>query len=560
MKRVTLFVLVALVAVVAFSACAPAPAPTPQVVPQTVVVPATVVVQQTVAVPQTVVVQQTQVVQQVVTATPPPTTAPKTGGTLIGARAADAKGLDPHKQTAFSSFRMLEMIYDPLFTFDKDMKVVPNLADTWKWSDDAKTLTVTLKKNVKFHNTGNPMTSADVKFSFERILDEKTAAAARSNYAAITKIDAPDANTVVFTLSAPNAAILSAMTSLNSAIIDSKAVSGGADPAKVDVGTGPFMIDKWDPDRTFTMKAFKDYWIPGEPRIDGIEWRTIPDESSILAGLRAKTIDFAIINDPRVGMLTSSGGSSLVVNQVPSLSYNVLQLNSKRPVFTDQRVRQAVACAIDRQQVLDTAALGQGQVTSPAVGTYYAADQSTLFCYKQDVAKAKQLLADAGKSTGLSFKIMAAADEPPTAVQEAQNIQAQLKAVGIDTTIETLELGVYVDRWLKADFDATVALNGGNVDPDVTFYRYWHSTGNLNNVAAYNSPDIDKLLVQGRSTADPAQRKPIYDQIQQKLAEAAPWVWLYVGYEYRVMQPTVKGFTALPNGAMIYMRDVWLNK
>lgn len=229
-------------------------------------------------------------------------------------------------------------------------------------------------------------------------------------------------------------------------------------------------------------------------------------------------------------------------------------------MFTDVRVRQAVACAIDRQEVLDTASLGEGEVTSPATPPFYRAKFDNLFCYKQDANKAKQLLSDAGKSTGVKFKIIAAADEPPTAIAEAQNVQAQLKKVGIETEIETLELGVYVDRWLKADFDAAIALNGGNPDPDVMFFRYWHSTGNLNKVAAYNSPDIDKLLEQGRATSDPDKRKPIYDQIQQKLTEAAPWVWLYVGYEYRVMQPFVKGFTPLPNGSMIYLRDAWLDK
>ena len=92
------------------------------------------------------------------------------------------------------------------------------------------------------------------------------------------------------------------------------------------------------------------------------------------------------------------------------------------------------------------------------------------------------------------------------------------------------------------------------------FYRYWHSTGNLNNVANYSNPDIDKLLDQGRAVADPEKRKPIYNDIQKKLTEAAPWVWLYVGYEYRVGQPYVKGFTPLPNGSLIYLREAWLDK
>ena len=558
MKRIALFIIVlALLAITAIACATPTPAPAPTVKPPEPVVQ-TKIVEQTKVVEATKIVEQTKVVEKVVTATPPPTAAPKKGGTLIAARAADAKGLDPHKQTAFSSFRMLEMIYDPLFTFDKDLKVVPNLAEAWKWSEDGKTLTVTLRKNVKFHD-GGAMTSEDVKFSFERVLDEKTGAAARSSFTGITKMDTPDANTIVFTLSAPNAALPAAMTSLNAAIISKKQVSGGADPAKVDVGTGAFMLDKWEPDRTFTMKANKDFWIAGLPRIDAIEWRTIPDESSILAGLRAKTLDYAIINDSRVAIRASAGGSSIVMSRAPALAYHVLQLNASRPIFQDVKVRQAIACAIDRQEVLDTASLGEGEVTSPATPPYYRANLNDLFCYKKDEAKAKQLLADA-KVTGLKFKIMAAADEPPTAVAEAQSIQAQLKKIGIESEIETLELGVYVDRWLKGDFDATVALNGGNPDPEVMFNRYWNTTGNLNKVAAYNNPDIDKLLEQGRMISDPEKRKPIYLDIQKKLAEAAPWVWLYVGYEYRAMQPFVKNFTPLPNGSQIYLREAWLDK
>jgi len=92
------------------------------------------------------------------------------------------------------------------------------------------------------------------------------------------------------------------------------------------------------------------------------------------------------------------------------------------------------------------------------------------------------------------------------------------------------------------------------------FFRYWHSTGNLNIVANYKDPEIDKLLEQGRVTADPAKRKEIYDSVQKKLTEAVPWVWLYVGFEYRVMQPYVKGFVPLANGANTYLRETWLDK
>jgi peptide/nickel transport system substrate-binding protein len=550
-KRISVALSIIIVLTFLLAACAPA---TPVVIKETVQVP----VQQTVQVKETVQVPVQQTVQVVVTPTAAPTTAPKKGGTLIAARAADAQGLDPHKQTAFSSFRVMELIFDTLVTLDKNLNVVPSLAESWSFSTDGLTLTMKLRQNVKFHN-GDAFSSADVKYSYERILDEKTAAAARSNFTGIDKIDAPDANTVVFHLKAVNASLMAAMTTANAAIIDSKWVSGGGDPAKQAIGTGPFKVNSWEPNKTLLLDANKDYWVPGLPYLDKIEFRTIPDEASILAALRAGTIDWALINDPRIAITAGSVQSKLVISRVTALAYNVLQLNATRPVFKDQNVRLALSCAIDRQQVLDTAALGEGVVTGPATAPAWQIPTSGLTCYKQDIAKAKDYLAKAN-ATNVTFTIIAAADEPPTAVAEAQNIQAQLKAIGVTATIQTLELGVYVQRWLAGDFDAAVALNGGNPDPNVMFFRYWSSTGNLNKVAAYNSPDIDKLLNQGQITLDPAARKAIYDQVQTKLVDAAPWVWLYTGFEYRIMQPYVKGFLQFANGANTTLAQTWLDK
>ncbi|MBL8093894.1 MAG: hypothetical protein JNL73_06960, partial [Anaerolineales bacterium] len=497
-------------------------------------------------------------VEVVVTPTPEPTASPKSGGTLIAARAADMTGLDPHKQTAFSSFRVLEHIYEPLLNLDKDMNVVPNLAKSWVWSDDGLILTMTLEDGVVFHN-GDPMTADDVKATYERILNEETAAAARSFFSSIASVEAPDATTVVFTLSTPNAALLAAMTNPNSGIMSKKLLDGGWDPASEAVGTGPFKLATWEADNILVLERNADYWRAGLPYLDKIEFRTIPDESSILAGLRAGTIDWALINDPRVGLVAASGASDLVKDTAPALAYHVLQLNASRPMFEDVKVRQAISCAIDRQQVLDTASLGEGQVVSPATPLFYRADLGSLFCYQKDLDKANALLAEAG-SPAVTFTVIVAAGEPPTAVAEAENIQAQLAEIGVTVNIETLELGVYVDRWLKGDFDAAVALNGGNPDPHNMFFRYWNSAGNLNGVANYSSPEIDSLLAEAVALTDPAARKAVYDQIQQKLTEAAPWVWLYVGYEYRIYQPYVENFTNMSNGQTIYLRETWLNK
>jgi len=206
------------------------------------------------------------------------------------------------------------------------------------------------------------------------------------------------------------------------------------------------------------------------------------------------------------------------------------------------------------------ALLGEGQLTSPLTSPFYRVNPSDLTCYAKDEVKSKQLLADAGRATGFKFKLMISSDDLPIMSSVAQNIQAQLKRVGIDTDIESIDSTIFAERWAKGDFDAAALTFGGNPDPDVMLYRYWHSSGNANTIAGYNSAETDKLLEQGRAIADPEKRKPIYSDVQKKIVDASPWVWLYSGYEYRVAQSFVKGFTPLPNGSLIYLREAWLDK
>lgn len=487
----------------------------------------------------------------------PTTNQPKTGGTLIVAVSEDMKGLDPHMPKAASTFLILGMLYDPLFTFDKDMNVIGNLAESWKFSDDAKALTIILRKGVKFHD-GSSFTSLDVKASIERILDEKTGASARSSLSSITSIDTPDDFTVVLSLKAPNAALPTALTALGTSILSKTWLDSGKDPAKEENGTGAFKLANWETDKVIHLVKNKDFWLAGKPYLDGIEFRIIPDESSIVAALRAKQVDFSVIGDPRIG-LQISNDAELQVWKSATLNFNVLQLNADKDVFKDVRVRQAISCAIDRQEVLDTASLGDGKVTSPATAPFFAAPLDTLFCYKKDEVKAKSLLAEAGNPT-VKFTAMVTTGESPVAVNQAQNIQAQLKKVGIEMEIETLELQIYVDRWLAGDFEAVIAYNGASPDADVTFYRYWNSTGNLNLVAGWRDPEMDKMLDEARAIPDPEQRKLLYYEIQKKLTEAAPWIWLYTGYNYQVGQTFVKGFTPLSDSSIMYLRETWLDK
>ncbi len=474
--------------------------------------------------------------------------------TLVMARAAEATGLDPHTQTAFASFRLLELIYEPLVTVDKDLNIVPAVAESWKFADDAKTLTMNLRKGVKFHD-GSDLTSADVKATFERIMNPDTKAAGSANYSSIASIDTPDDFTVVFNLSIADVPLLAAMGSLNAAIVTSEAAKSG-DFKSTAIGTGPFKLDSWVPDSKTELSANKEWWGKGLS-LDGIEIRIIPDETSILAALRAKEIDFGVFNDPLVAS-TISDSDGLVVNRVPSISYHVLQLNPSRAPMDKLEVRQAMSCAIDRQEVLETASLGNGTVTGPVTVPAYAVPTDQLFCYTKDLAKAKELMAKAGLPDGFSIKVIAASSEPPTALSEAQTIQAQLAEIGIKIEIESLELNTYVDRWLAGDFDAAVALNGGRPDPYTMYARYWTKSGNLQKVSNYIDDTLDDLMAKGRAETDPKKRYDIFAEFQKHLTEVAPWIWLYNGFDYSAQQSYVKGFVPNPTDSLYSFAQVSL--
>lgn len=472
--------------------------------------------------------------------------APAQAATLKMAWSQDATGLDPQKQTAFSSIRLLELIYEPLVRLDAKLDVVPAVAKSWDFAKDGKTLTFHLDPKAAFSD-GSPVTSADVKASFERLLDEKTAAAARSNYLSIASIDTPDPETVVFHLSQPDVPILAAMASVNAAVLPAKAIADGSVGTKA-LGSGPFALASWDPNSKEVLTA-NPHWAGGKTGVDEIDVSVIPDETAILAALRAGQIDFALLNDPLVATLVPKE-QGLTLIRTPSISYNVLQLNPARKPMTELKVRQAISCAIDRQAVLDTAALGEGKVTGPITVPTYATDPAKLFCYKPDLAKAKALMKEAGYPDGFSATVIAATGEPATAEAEAQVIQSELKQIGITLDIKMMELNVYVDAWLKADFDMAIALNGGRPDPYTMYNRYFTKAGNLLKVSNYVDDQLDSQMNEARIETDPAKRKAIFARFDAHLAEVAPWIWLFTPYTYVAERADVKGFVPTPMGTL----------
>jgi peptide/nickel transport system substrate-binding protein len=487
---------------------------------------------------------------------------PKKGGTLILARAGEVTNLDPHKVPAFTSARVFELVYSYLMRLDENLGVQPDLAESVPTtSADGKTVTVKIRSGVKFHN-GDPLTSADVKYTFDRIIDTKTAAVARSFFSDVDTITAPDATTVIFNLKNPNAALIAYMAHPNTGIVSKKIGEANADLSKKEtaIGSGPFKLAEWVPDNFMRFEANKDYYVSGQPYLDGIRINVVPDESGLAAALRTKAADMAIITDAKVAK-TLRSEAAVTLDSKPSLSYNLLFLNTKRPPFDNLKVRQAIAYAIDRKAIIDAVAFGEGEVTGPVAPALanYALPTSQYPLYTRDVAKAKQLLQEANVGP-VSFTILTATTEPAYGKDEAQLVQAQLAEAGITVKIDAIELTQYVDRWLKADFDMATGLNGGGPDPDFYVYRYFTDDGNLNFVTSYKNPVSSDAIKQARAATDPAKRKDLYTTAQKELVNGVPFIWLFVGRDYNATLPTTKGFTHLPNGSIIYLRQTWLDK
>lgn len=470
----------------------------------------------------------------------------------------EAVGLDPTKVTAFSSFRRIDLLYNKLVTYDADLRIVGDLAESWD-NPDSRTYVFHLRKGVRFHD-GQEMTSEDVVFTLERILDPKTASPGRSYLDVVDSVTAVDRWTVRLHLRHQLASIFSGLASGNASIVEKAAVlrSASGDLQKAEAGTGPFMLAEWVPDNVMRLVRNPAYFKRGLPKVDEVVFRIIPEQASLLAAVRTRSVDTATISDGSVAK-QAQADKALTVLQAPTLNLRIFSFNTTRPPFTDARVRDAIAFAIDRDAIVKAAEFGLGEVSGPvpAPARNWALPVGEFPEYQPNPAQARKALQDAGAG-GAAFKIVASPSyEGGLAV--AQVIQSQLRAIGLAPTIENIEWGTYINRWVKRDFDTMVELRGGDPDPDRFLYRTFYSTGAVNNFL-FKDAAVDRLLERGRVILDPSARRPIYRDLQKALVQKAPAVFLYTPLQTQVLQPYVKGFRLVPTGALSYLEQTSIER
>ncbi|MGQ0549223.1 MAG: ABC transporter substrate-binding protein [Armatimonadota bacterium] len=460
-------------------------------------------------------------------------------------------GLDPNLVTAFSSFRRLDFLYNKLVRYNDKLEIEPDLAESWEFPDP-RTVVFRLRRGVRFHS-GAEMTSEDVKFTLERVLDPATRSPGRSFIDVITAIETPDRYTVRARMQFPLASLLSGLSSANLSIVEKAAVQRFGNLQRNVAGTGPFMMAEWVPDNFMRLVKHPNYFRQGMPRFDTLIIRVIPDQASLLAGVRTRSFDMATINQGSV-ITAARREAGIVVMQKAGLNLRIFAFNTTRPPYNDPRVRYAFSFAIDRSAIVNTAEFGYATISGPiSASTPWATPTGQFPSYRQNLERARQLLAEAGHPRGFTTRIVTS----PTyegGIAVAQVIQEQLRAIGVNATLENIEWGTYINRWVARDFDTMIELRGGDPDPDRFLYRTFHSTGAVNNFL-FKDGTIDRLLERGRVNLDPDRRRPIYDELQKALIEAAPALFLYVPMETQVVQGYVRGFRIIGNGALYFLEE-----
>ncbi len=465
-------------------------------------------------------------------------------------------GLDPNLVTAFSSFRRLDFLYNKLVRYNDKLEIEPDLAESWEFPDP-RTVVFRLRRGVRFHS-GAEMTSEDVKFTLERVLDPATRSPGRSFIDVITSIETPDRYTVRAKMQFPLASLLSGLSSANLSIVEKAAVQRFGNLQRNVAGTGPFMMAEWVPDNFMRLAKNPNYFRRGMPHFDTLIIRVIPDQASLLAGVRTRSLDMATINQGSV-ITAARREAGLNVMQKAGLNLRIFAFNTARPPYNDARVRYAFSFAIDRNAIVNTAEFGYATVSGPiSASTPWATPTGQFASYRQNVERARQLLAEAGHPRGFTTRIVTS----PTyegGIAVAQVIQEQLRAIGVNATLENIEWGTYINRWVARDFDTMIELRGGDPDPDRFLYRTFHSTGAVNNFL-FKDATIDRLLERGRVNLDPDRRRPIYDDLQKALIEAAPALFLYVPMETQVLQGYVRGFKIIGNGALYFLEEAVVDR
>ena len=468
------------------------------------------------------------------------TTAVK-GGTLIEANTGEPSSLIYMVAGESASAAITGNIFSHLLKYNQNLDLEGELAESWKISPDQKTITFTLKPNLKWADN-KPLTSKDVLFTWRAVIDEKTASPYASDFQLVKSAETPTPLTFKVTYNQAYAPALDSWAGLQ--ILPEHLLKGQdlhtTAFARKPVGSSYYKLNQWNNGENLKLSRNPNS-VLGEANIANLVTRIIPDNSAQFLELMADNIDVMALDPIKYSRIIPARPDlqkKLALYKELGNSYTYLGFNLKHKPFNDKRVRLAINYAIDKQEIIDGVYLGLGiNIASPyKPGTRWS--NPALQPYPYDPEKAKQLLAEAGfKDTngdgilerdGKPFSFEMLTNQNKEREKSAVLIQRRLRAIGIDVQIRAIEWASFISRFIKTgDFDAVVLGWGLGLDPDQ--FSIWHSSqqepGQFNFIG-YNNPKIDALLEQGRTELNMDKRMKIYHEFSRILLEDSPIVYL----------------------------------
>ena len=466
---------------------------------------------------------------------------PRAGGALRAALTGEPDSLDPAVSSVYTGAQVYDGIFSKLLDIDPSGAFVGDLAKSWK-ADDDKTWTFELVDNARFHN-GETFTAEDVKYTFERLLNPKTASAYTALYSPIASVEVKSPTTAVFHLKTPFGPFLTNLAN-NGEIVNRKAIESN-DPARKPVGTGPFEFVEWVQGDHLTLKKFAGYHHSGEPYLDTVTFTFPLVDQGRIDALSSGELDWAdaiplqqvtsLSKDPRFTYVTSPTAG------IPDF----LAMNTRKAPFDKVEVRQAIAWALDRKAIRAVAYLGTGEVGNQEVPTGSPwFDGQDPYAAGPDLAKARELMATAGHADGLTIEYLGL-PQYPELLKTGQVVRDQLKAIGIDMKIKQVDVAVWYNAYSKGDYQITSAYQERTIDPD-NFYSLVIRSGGSINTTGYANPAVDAMIDAAAAITDEAGRKKMYAEIRKTVREDAPLVFVHYETLRYLMTKKVTGSTINP--------------
>ncbi len=484
---------------------------------------------------------------------------PKTGGLLNVAQEVDPISLDPHTRPNLSAYQAFEHIYEGLVTLDKDLNIMPLLAQSWS-IPDAGTYVFRLRRGVRFHD-GSELAADDVKYSLERSFDPTSSGFGSLVRDFVDRIDVVDRYTVRIRLKQPHAPFLAWLAYRRGSGI---AKAGSAEKMNLNVqanGTGPFRLKEYLPDSHIVYERHRGYWQEELPYLNGMLFKVLVEEDARVAGLRSRALDYSLLS--QVGADRLAGLGDINILRSTRAWMPIVRFNMARKPFDDVRVRQAINFALDRKAIIDKVASGAGVLTGfipTGYGDWYIPPEK--LPWRQDLEQARRLLAEAGYPNGFRTTIKAS---PQFAefVAAAVVIAEQLKRINIDAQIAQVEWGHYVrDETRAGGFNYDLAITAATFrhDPDGYFRFHLHSTKSPVFNTGYRNPRVDELIDNAVIVTDRRERKKLYTELQEHLMRDIPVLHLYVGLKFESLQRHVKGYMPMFSDARESFKTTWFDK